>query len=91
MLKKFLALLLCTLVLASVFAPLNVFAETSKIDIIDNADFFTESEEEALEDYIKSLIYDDLGMDVVVLTEPFDPDNEVVYTDDYYDENGEKQ
>ena len=88
MLKKFLALLLCTLVLTSVFAPLNVFAETSRIDIIDNADFFTESEEEALEDYIKSLIYDDLGMDVVVLTEPFDPDNEVVYTDDFYDNNG---
>lgn len=88
MLKKFSSLLLCTLVLTSVFAPLNVFAETSKIDIIDNADFFTESEEEALEDYVKSLIYDDLGMDVIVLTEPFDPDNEVIYTDDFYDDNG---
>ena len=88
MLKKFSAFLLCFFVLASVFSPINVFAETSKIDIIDNANFFTESEEKALEDYIKSLIYDDLGMDVVVLTEPFDPEDEVVYTDDYYDENG---
>jgi uncharacterized protein len=87
MLKKISALLLCIMVLTSVFSPINVFAETSKIDIVDNADFFTESEEEALEDYIKSLIYDDLGMDVVVLTEPFDPDDEVVYTDDYYDNN----
>lgn len=63
-------------------------ASTGKIDIYDNADFFTESEEQELKSYIETMFFDDINMDIVVLTEPFDPTDEVKYTDNFYDSNG---
>jgi uncharacterized protein len=91
--KKCSIFVLCLILFINIFSSMNVFAQeitesNCKIDIHDNADFFTNDEEEALENYINSLCYNELEMDVVVLTELFDPKEEVRYTDDFYDENG---
>lgn len=88
--KRIFTMCLSIMMLLTLFTPLTVFANSStgRLDIIDNADFFTSEQEEELEDYIDSLYYSKLNMDVVVLTEPFDPADEVSYSDDYYDNNG---
>ena len=86
--RKIFAFIAMFVVILMMCPTLFASAATSKIDIYDNADFFTAEEEVELVSCVQSLFYDDLGMDVVILTEPFDPENEVSYTDDFYDYNG---
>lgn len=90
--NKLILLLLSVMILPYMILP--VFADEtlkSTFAMYDNANLFSDTEETEIMDYIKSLYFDDIGMDVVVLTSE-DYDNDITtYTDDFYDYNGFKK
>ena len=81
---KLICLILCLLLLPSLF--LNANAEQQYV--IDNADLMSSSEEAALEEKALAL-REEYGMDVVILTvDSLDGQRPQDYADDYYDYNG---
>lgn len=82
--QKLICLILCLLLLPSLF--LTVSAEQQYV--IDNADLMSSSEEAALEEKALAL-REEYGMDVVILTvDSLDGQRPQDYADDYYDYNG---
>lgn len=84
---KFLSILLLTIIFASLFTPLTVYAEEAsyKTAVFDNANLLTPDEETKLYNYInkQSKKY---GVDIVILTtNNTNGKSTMVYTDDFYD------